>query len=60
MSLFIANLAFGDDAPRHAVSAVYGVLIGSLIAAVLGYLLLRFTLAPRKQPSDPETDRNRS
>lgn len=48
MSLFIANLAFGDDAPRHAVSAVYGVLIGSLCAAVFGYLLLRFTLAPRK------------
>jgi Na+:H+ antiporter, NhaA family len=43
MSLFIANLAFGDASPRHAVSAVIGVLVGSAFAAVLGYLLLRFT-----------------
>jgi len=47
MSLFIANLAFGASSPRHAVSAVIGVLVGSACAAVLGYLLLRFTLAPR-------------
>jgi len=47
MSLFIANLAFGGDAPQQAVSAVIGVLIGSAIAAVLGFLLLRLTLAPR-------------
>ena len=47
MSLFIANLAFGGDAPQQAVSAVIGVLIGSAFAAVLGFLLLRFTLAPR-------------
>jgi NhaA family Na+:H+ antiporter len=46
MSLFIANLAFGDDAPRQAVSAVFGVLVGSVCAAVFGYLLLRFTKAP--------------
>jgi Na+:H+ antiporter, NhaA family len=52
MSLFIANLAFGDDAPQHAVSAVFGVLIGSLCAAVLGYLLLRFTRAPRVGAAD--------
>ena len=46
MSLFIANLAFGEGAPEQAVSAVIGVLIGSLCAAVLGYLLLRLALAP--------------
>lgn len=46
MSLFIANLAFGAAAPAHAVSAVIGVLIGSLCAAILGYLVLRFALAP--------------
>ena len=47
MSLFIANLAFGDDAPRQAVSAVIGVLIGSACAAVLGFLALRFTSVNR-------------
>jgi Na+:H+ antiporter, NhaA family len=47
MSLFIANLAFGDDAPQQAVSAVIGVLAGSGFAAVLGYLLLRLTSARR-------------
>ena len=46
MSLFIANLAFGEGAPEQAVSAVIGVLIGSLCAAVLGYLLLRLALEP--------------
>jgi len=56
MSLFIANLAFGDDAPAQAVSAVIGVLIGSVCAAVLGFLLLRFTLAPRStETSQAET-----
>ncbi len=49
MSLFITNLAFGDDAPRQAVSAVFGVLVGSVCAALFGYLLLRFTTAPRAQ-----------
>jgi len=48
MSLFITNLAFGDDAPLHAVKAVIGVLVGSVVAAVLGYTLLRLTLAPRE------------
>jgi NhaA family Na+:H+ antiporter len=46
MSLFVANLAFGDAAPQQAISAVIGVLIGSILAAVLGYLLLRLTLPP--------------
>lgn len=45
MPLFIANLAFGDDAPQHAVSAVFGVLVGSVCAAMFGHLLLRFTSA---------------
>ncbi|HEY7760855.1 MAG TPA: Na+/H+ antiporter NhaA [Burkholderiales bacterium] len=55
MSLFIANLAFGDDAPQYAVSAVIGVLIGSACAATLGYLLLRFTSARRVEAADQHT-----
>lgn len=42
MSLFIGNLAFADPAQVDAVKL--GVLSGSLIAAVSGYLLLRRSL----------------
>jgi len=42
MSLFIGNLAFADPAQVDAVKI--GVLSGSLVAAVAGYLLLRATL----------------
>ncbi len=38
MSLFIGTLAFPD--PAHAVQVRLGVLTGSLISAVVGYLLL--------------------
>ncbi len=42
MSLFIGMLSFAD--PQHAAGVRYGVLAGSLLSAVVGYLLLR--LAP--------------
>jgi NhaA family Na+:H+ antiporter len=45
MSLFVSNLAFGADAPQQAVSAVIGVLVGSVCAGVLGYALLHHALA---------------
>jgi len=44
MALFIAMLAFGDSPALD--QAKIGVLSASLCAAVLGYLLLRTTLAP--------------
>ena len=40
MSLFIALLAFGD--PAFQDRAKFGILGGSLVAGVLGYLVLRF------------------
>ncbi|MEQ8388169.1 MAG: Na+/H+ antiporter NhaA [Alphaproteobacteria bacterium] len=40
MSLFIGTLAFSD--PAYAVDVRIGVLGGSLISALTGYLLLRF------------------
>ncbi|MWV26638.1 Na+/H+ antiporter NhaA [Aurantiacibacter rhizosphaerae] len=46
MSLFIGNLAFADPAQVDAVKI--GVLSGSLVAAVAGYLLLRATLPAAK------------
>ncbi|RLR17643.1 Na+/H+ antiporter NhaA [Sodalis-like symbiont of Bactericera trigonica] len=44
MSIFIANLAFGHDDPETIVLAKVGILSGSVIAALLGYLLLRAIL----------------
>ncbi len=48
MSLFIGNLAFADPAQVDAVKI--GVLLGSLVAALVGYAMLRATLpaAPRE------------
>ncbi|OZI14003.1 Na+/H+ antiporter NhaA [Sodalis-like symbiont of Philaenus spumarius] len=50
MSIFIANLAFGHDDPETIVLAKVGILSGSVIAALLGYLLLRAIL-PQQQGS---------
>jgi NhaA family Na+:H+ antiporter len=44
MSLFIANLAFAEVAPALAVSAVVGILAGTMTAAVLGYILVALAL----------------
>ena len=41
MSLFIGDLAFSDDATVDAVKI--GVLIGSILSALGGFLVLRFT-----------------
>lgn len=40
MAIFVSNLAFIDD-PVYNLSAKMGILIGSVIAAILGYLILR-------------------
>ena len=44
MSLFIGTLAFED--PAFAAPVRIGVLAGSIASAVMGYLVLRVTLAP--------------
>ncbi len=49
MSLFIGNLAFADPAQVDAVKI--GVLSGSLVAAVAGYLMLRASL-PQPQAAE--------
>ncbi|MFI8380024.1 Na+/H+ antiporter NhaA [Leeuwenhoekiella sp. NPDC079379] len=41
MAIFVSNLAFASE-PIYNLSAKMGILIGSLIAAILGYLILRF------------------
>ncbi|MEP3837317.1 MAG: Na+/H+ antiporter NhaA [Algibacter sp.] len=41
MAIFIASLAFVDS-PKYIDSAKIGILIGSVIAALIGYIILRF------------------
>ena len=40
MSIFIASLAYGEAAPALIKLAKLGILLGSIISAVVGYLLL--------------------
>ena len=49
MSLFIANLAFAEGAPELAVKAVVGVLAGSFVAAMSGYVVLVVSLPGRAE-----------
>jgi NhaA family Na+:H+ antiporter len=44
MSLFISTLAFDPGASGEGVSARLGILAGSFLSAVAGYLLLRYAL----------------
>tara|TARA_B100000029_G_scaffold516652_1_gene632298 strand:+ start:36706 stop:37950 length:1245 start_codon:yes stop_codon:yes gene_type:complete len=44
MSLFIGSLAFGDNQLAHGSDARLGIIIGSLLSGLLGYLVLRFSL----------------
>ncbi len=47
MSLFISSLAFEQGGPDFAVDDRLGILMGSILSAVVGYLLLRFGLSRR-------------
>ncbi|HRF10416.1 MAG TPA: Na+/H+ antiporter NhaA [Xanthobacteraceae bacterium] len=51
MSLFIALLAFED--PSMQYRAKFGILSGSLVAGVLGYLVLRFAKREELRPAVP-------
>ncbi len=46
MSLFISSLAFNDNAAALHMVDRLGILAGSLLSAVLGYLILRHAPAP--------------
>jgi Na+:H+ antiporter, NhaA family len=41
MSLFIGTLAFGQLSPEYLTAVRLGVLVGSFVSGLLGYLLLR-------------------
>ncbi|PTL85704.1 Na+/H+ antiporter NhaA [Vitiosangium sp. GDMCC 1.1324] len=48
VALFVAGLAFSGE-PSLLAEAKLGILLGSLLSAVVGYLLLRFGPTPRSQ-----------
>ena len=48
MSLFIDSLAFTDDT-LFAYTDKLAILIGTLLSAVLGYLVLRYAIADKKE-----------
>jgi len=47
MAIFIAGLAFSTS-PEFISSAKIGILVGSLISAIIGYLILRFSYKGEK------------
>jgi NhaA family Na+:H+ antiporter len=53
MSLFIASLAFEHEGQEYIRQVRLGILVASLMAAVAGYLLLRFT--QKKSDNDQAT-----
>ena len=53
MSLFIASLAFGQGDTVYLGLDRLGVLIGSLVSGVFGYVVLRMTLGDPTEPSRP-------
>jgi NhaA family Na+:H+ antiporter len=48
VALFVATLAFANE-PELLTEAKLGILLGSLLSALVGYLLLRFGPAPRAE-----------
>ncbi|MEG1214090.1 MAG: Na+/H+ antiporter NhaA [Leclercia sp.] len=51
MSIFISTLAFGPHAPELIVWAKLGILTGSLMAAFVGYTLLKMKLSGQVHPA---------
>ncbi len=51
MSIFISTLAFGPHAPELIVWAKLGILTGSLLAAFIGYALLKMKLSGQVHPA---------
>ncbi|MEE4175907.1 MAG: Na+/H+ antiporter NhaA [Bacteroides sp.] len=49
MSIFISNLAFTDD-PVLTNSSKIGILIGSLVSGLTGYILMRYTCKLTRSP----------
>jgi NhaA family Na+:H+ antiporter len=55
MSLFIGTLAFAD--PAHAAAMRMGVLSGSILSAVAGFVVLGLASAPQSRPASQQPAR---
>ncbi len=53
MSLFVGSLAFEQGGPDFAVDDRLGILLGSMVSGILGYVVLRFFSSDNR--STPET-----
>lgn len=51
VSLFIANLSFASDYPELLNQAKFGVLCGTVVSGILGYILLNLTLPKERKES---------
>lgn len=51
MSLFIGSLAFGQTMENQVMNERLGILLGSFVSAVMGYLWLRYIASPSPTPS---------
>lgn len=49
VSLFIANLSFAGDYPELLNQAKFGVLFGTIVAGILGYIVLNAVLPKREK-----------
>jgi Na+:H+ antiporter, NhaA family len=49
MSLFIGSLAFEDAGVNSLFDERLGIILGSLLSGIVGYLILHFSLAPAKK-----------
>ena len=48
VSLFVASLSFGSDYPMLLNQAKFGILFSSLVAGLLGYMVLHFVLPKQR------------
>jgi sodium or potassium/proton antiporter, NhaA family (TC 2.A.33.1.2) len=56
MSIFISSLAFVGVNGEFVTLSRLGILIGSTLAAVIGYLVLHFALPPASALADEQGD----
>jgi NhaA family Na+:H+ antiporter len=53
MSLFVGSLAFEQGGPDYAVDDRLGIMVGSLVSGILGYLVLRYFSGSPRPAEDP-------
>lgn len=52
VSLFVANLSFAGDHPELLNQAKFGVLVGTIVAGILGYVVLNLVLPKTEESAE--------